>query len=151
LLPAALGIALLTFSDGILLARGFAAKDGYAIQPTRELRALAAANLAASVFQGFSVGASQSRTTVNQGAGGRTQMARLVAAASRSLFLLFLTPVLRPLPTVALGSILVFSGIGLVDVPAYRRLRQISPLAYVIALLVTVGVLAVGVVPGILV
>jgi SulP family sulfate permease len=151
LLPGALGIALLTFPEGILLARAFATKSGYDIRPTQELRALAIANLAAGLFQGFSVGASQSRTTVNHDAGGRTQMASLVSVAALVLFLLFLTPLLRVLPTVALGSILVFAGANLVEIDAYRMLRRISPRAFVLALLVTAGVLIVGVVPGILI
>jgi SulP family sulfate permease len=151
LLPGALGIALLTFPDGILLARAFAVKNRYDIRPTQELRALAVSNLAAGLIQGFSVGASQSRTTVNDAAGGRTQMASLVSAASLVLFLLFLTPLLRPLPTVALGSILIFAGANLVDVNAYRMLRRISRPAFYIALLVTSGVLISGVVPGILI
>jgi len=151
LLPGALGIALLTFPDGILLARAFAMKNRYDIRPSQELKALAAANLAAGLFRGFSVGASQSRTTVNDSAGGQTQMASLVAVAALVLFLLVLTPVLRPLPTVALSSILIFAGANLVEVGAYRMLRRISRPAYLIALLVTLGVLVSGVVPGILV
>jgi SulP family sulfate permease len=151
LLPGALGIALLTFPDGVLLARAFAVKNHYAIRPTQELRALAAANIAASFFQGFSVGASQSRTTVNDAAGGRTQMASLVAVASLSLFLIFLTPVLRSLPTVALSAILIFAGVNLVDVGAYRVLRRLSRPAFAIALLVTAGVLVGGMVPGMLI
>src|SRR5215510_850541 len=151
LLPGALGIALLTFPDGILLARAFAVKHRYDIHPTQELRALAVSNLAAGLFQGFSVGASQSRTTVNDAAGGRTQMASLVSVASLALFLLWLTPLLRPLPTVVLGSILIFAGANLVDVPAYHMLRRISRPAFYIAMLVTAGVLISGVVPGILI
>src|SRR5262245_9755642 len=151
LLPGALGIALLTFPDGILLARAFAVKNRYDIRPTQELRALAVSNLAAGLFQGFSVGASQSRTTVNDAAGGRTQMASLVAVASLVLFLCFLTPLLRPLPTVALSAILIFAGANLVDVHAYHMLRRISRPAFYIALLVTAGVLISGVVPGILI
>src|SRR5215813_4756061 len=151
LLPGALGIALLTFPDGMLLARAFAVKNRYDIHPTQELCALAVSNLAAGWFQGVSVGASQSRTTVNDDAGGRTQMASLVAVAALALFLLWLTPLLRPLPTVVLGSILIFAGVNLVDVQAYRRLRRISRPAFDIALLVTAGVLVSGVVPGILI
>ena len=151
LLPGALGIALLTFPDGILLARAFAVKNRYDIHPTQELRALAVSNLAAGLFQGFSVGASQSRTAVNDAAGGRTQMASLVSVASLALFLLFLTPLLRPLPMVVLGSILIFAGANLVDVNAYRMLRRISRPAFYIALLVTAGVLVSGVVAGILI
>src|SRR4029453_5647054 len=66
LLPGALAIALLTFPEGILLARAFAAKQGYVIKPNQELAALAAANLVSGSIQGFSVSASQSRTVINE-------------------------------------------------------------------------------------
>jgi len=151
LFPGAIGIALLTFPDGILLARAFANKNGYDVQPEHELRALAAANLAAGLFQGFPVGASQSRTTVNDAAGGRTQLASLVATAALVPFLLLLTPLLRVLPMVALGAIVVFAGAQLVDLEAYARLYRVGRLSFVNALLVTLGVLVIGVVPGIVV
>ena len=151
LFPGAIGIALLTFPDGILLARAFANKNGYDVRPQQELLALAAANLGAGLFQGFPVGASQSRTAVNDAAGGRTQLASLVAAAGLLPFLLFLTPVLRLLPTVALGAIVIFAGAQLVDLDQFARLYRISRLSFVNALLVTLGVLVIGVVPGIVV
>ncbi len=151
LLPAAIGISLLTFPEGILLARAFAARNRYEVRPNRELFALSISNLAAGLFQGFSVGASQSRTTVNDAAGGKTQMASLVAAGVLVLFLLFLTPLLQPLPVVALAAILIFSGIHLVEVAAYRNLLRISRPGFFLALLVTTGVLVVGVIPGILI
>ena len=151
LFPGAIGIALLTFPDGILLARAFASKNGYDVRPEQELRALAVANLAAGLFQGFPVGASQSRTTVNDAAGGRTQLASLVAAAALLPFLLLLTPVLRLLPMVALGAIVIFAGAQLIDLDQFARLYRISRLSFVNALLVTLGVLVIGVVPGIVV
>lgn len=151
LLPVAVGIALLTFPEGILLARAFAAKNHYEIRPNQELLALAAANVAAGMFQGFSVGASQSRTTVNDATGGRTQLSSLVAAGALVLFLLFLTPVLKSLPVVALAAILIFSGIHLVEVAAYRSLFRIRRAGFALAVLVTAGVLVVGVIPGILI
>jgi SulP family sulfate permease len=151
LFPGAIGIALLTFPDGILLARAFGNKNGYDVQPEHELRALAAANLAAGLFQGFPVGASQSRTTVNDAAGGRTQFASLVATATLVPFLLLLTPLLRLLPMVALGAIVVFAGAQLVDLEAYARLYRVGRLSFANALLVTLGVLVVGVVPGIVI
>lgn len=151
LIPGAVGIALLTFPEGILLARAFAAKNGYDVEPEKELRALAAANLAAGLFQGFPVGASQTRTTVNDAAGGRTQRASLVAAAALVPFLLVLTPLLHLLPVAALGAIVIFAGAQLVGLDQYRQLYRIAPLSFVNALLVTVGVLFIGVVPGIVV
>ena len=151
LLPAAVGIALLTFPEGVLLARAFAGKNNYSIRPNQELLALSAANIAAGFFQGFSVGASQSRTTVNAAAGGKTQMSSFVAAGALVLFLIFFTGLLKQLPVVTLAAILIFSGIHLVEVHAYRSLYKIAPLGFYLALLVTAGVLIVGVIPGILI
>jgi SulP family sulfate permease len=151
LLPGALAIALLTFPDGILLARAFAAKHRYEIKPNQELVALAAANLASGVLQGFSVGASQSRTVVNDATGGKTPIVNLFAAALLGAFLIVLTPVLRPLPTVALAAILVNAGIHLIEVREYRTLLRISPRAALVAIIVAGGVLIVGVIPGILI
>jgi SulP family sulfate permease len=151
LLPAAIGISLLTFPEGVLLARAFAAKNHYEVRPNQELLALSVANLAAGFFQGFSVGASQSRTTVNDATGGRTQLTSLLSAGILVLFLLLLTPVLKPLPVVTLAAILIFSGFHLVDLAAYRSLYRIRRLSCLLAVLVTLGVLVVGVIPGILI
>jgi len=151
LIPAAVGIAMLTFPQGILLARAFAAKNGYEVRANQELTALAAANVAAGLFQGFSVGASQSRTLVSDSMGGKSQLVSLVAAGALTLFLLFLTPLLRELPTVALAAILIFAGTHLIEPHEYRILLKVSPLGFGLALVVTLGVLVVGVVPGIII
>ncbi|HTA29420.1 MAG TPA: SulP family inorganic anion transporter, partial [Candidatus Cybelea sp.] len=150
LLPAAFGIAFLAYTEGILLARAFAAKNGYDVAPNQELTALGAANLCNGLFEGFPVTGSQSRTTINDQAGGRTQMASLVMAACVALFLLFLTPLLAPLPSVTLAAILIFGGWNLVEFQAMKRIYQHYPAAAGIAALTTLGVLAAGVVAGIL-
>lgn len=149
LIPGAIGIVMLTFPEGILLARAFATKNGYEVRANQELVALAAANVAAGVFQGFSVGASQSRTVVGDSVGGRSQVVSLVAAGMLAIFLLFLTPVLRALPTVALASILIFAGWHLIEFHEYRSLWKLRPMAFGLAIVVAIGVLIVGVVPGI--
>jgi sulfate permease, SulP family len=151
LFPAAVGIAMLTFPEGVLLARAFASKNRYQIRPNQELVALAAANVASGLFQGFSVGASQSRTAVSDATGGKSQLVSLVAAGTLALFLLFLTPLLRPLPAVALGSILIFAGMHLIELREYRTLMKVSSKGFWLSLVVAAGVLVVGVVPGILI
>jgi SulP family sulfate permease len=150
-LPGALAVALLTFPDGILLARAFAAKHGYMIRPNQELVALAAANLVSGTLQGFSVGASQSRTVISEATGGKTPVVNLFAAALLCAFLFVLTPVLRPLPTVTLAAILISAGIHLIEVREYRNFLRINPRAALVAFVVGVGVLVVGMIPGILI
>jgi SulP family sulfate permease len=151
LLPAAIGIALLTYTEGILLARAFAAKNGYEVNPNQELTALGLADVGTALFQGFSVTGSQARTTINDSAGGKTQLASLVAAVTLILFLVFLTPLIARLPAVALAALLIYGGSTLVEVDVMVRIYKFYPRSAVLAALTTLGVLAVGVVPGILV
>lgn len=151
LLPAAIGIALLTYTEGILLARAFAAKNGYEVNPNRELTALGLADVFTGLFQGFSVTGSQARTTINDSTGGKTQLASLFAAATLILFLLFLTPLIARLPVVALAALLIYGGFTLVEFDVMVRIYRFYPTSAVLAALTTLGVLAVGVVPGILV
>jgi SulP family sulfate permease len=151
LLPAAAGIALLTYTEGILLARAFAAKNGYEVSANRELTALGLVDVGAGLFQGFSVTGSQARTTINDSAGGKTQAASLVAALALVLFLLFLAPLIARLPAVALAAILIYGGFTLVEFDVMARLHRFYPRSSLLAAVTTFGVLAVGVVPGILV
>jgi SulP family sulfate permease len=150
LIPAAIGISFLAYGEDILLARAFAAKNGYEVDANRELAALGAANLANGFFQGFAVTGSQSRTTINDSAGAKTQLSSLVMAGALALFLLFLTPLLAPLPLVALAAILIYGGWRLVEFDAMKRIYRYYPTSAAVAAVTTLGVLAAGVVTGIL-
>jgi SulP family sulfate permease len=151
LLPAAIGITLLTYTEGILLARSFAAKNGYEVNGNQELAALGLADIFNGFFQGFAVTGSQARTAVNDAAGGKTQVAGLVAAMTLALFLLFLTPLIAHLPIVALAAILVYGGSTLIEFNAMKRIYRYYPGSAGVAAVTTLGVLAAGVLPGILV
>lgn len=150
LLPAAIGIALLAYMEGVLLARAFAANCGDEVRPNQELTALGVSNFVNGFFQGFSVTGSQSRTTINVSAGAKSQLSSLVAAVTLAVFLLFLTPVLAHLPTVALAAILIYGGCTLVEFGAMKRLYRYYPASAALAAVTTLAVLAAGVVPGIL-
>jgi SulP family sulfate permease len=151
LFPAATGIALLTYTEGILLARAFAAKNGYEVNANQELVALGLADVFAAFFQGFSITGSQARTTLNDSAGAKTQLASLVAAGTLALSLVFLTPVMAQLPVVALAVILIYAGLGLVEFDAMKRIYRFYPKSAMISALTTIGVVAAGVIPGILI
>jgi SulP family sulfate permease len=150
LMPAAIGIALLTYTEGILLARAFGARNGYEIAPNRELTALGLADLGAGLFQGFSITGSQARTTINDAAGARTQLSSLAAAVTLGLFLIFLTPLIARLPQVALAVSLIFAGFNLIEFDVMLRIYRFYPRSAVVAALTTFSVLAAGVVPGII-
>lgn len=150
LAPAAVAIAFLAFSDGILLAQTFAEKNGYEVNGNQELVALGTANILASMWHGFPVSASQSRSAVVDAAGGKSQVAQLFAAAGLLAFLLFLTPLIALMPRVVLGSILIVTAFGLLETASLRMLLRIDRSEFSIAMGVTLVILLAGVVPGII-
>ena len=150
LAPAAVAIAFLAFSDGILLAQTFAEKNNYEVDANQELLALGAANVMASMAQGFPVSASQSRSSVVDALGAKSQVAQLVAAGGLVLFLLFFTPLLALMPKAALGAILVVTAFGMLETASLRMLLRIDRSEFAIAVGVTLIILLTGVVPGII-
>jgi high affinity sulfate transporter 1 len=151
LLGSAAGLALVLFSSGMLTARSFASKGGYEIDADRELAAFGAANLASALSQGFAVTGADSRTAVAATAGGRTQVTGLVAAVTITAVLLFLTGPLRYVPIAALGALLVFASISLFDTRTLREIWSIDRREVVLAVITTLGVVALGAINGILI
>jgi sulfate permease, SulP family len=151
LLPAALALTILIYADEILTARVFANKHGQKIDANQEFLALGMANIGAGLLMGFPGAMSASRTAVNDQMGGKSQWVGILAAALTIIFLLFFTPLLAPLPTVALGAIIIIASWGLVDIPAFRFLRKVNRAEFFLAVVTTLGVLTVGVLQGILV
>jgi len=149
LLPA-FTVLIVGFSDDVLTARSFA-RRGEKIVANRELLALGAANAASSLLRGFPVSSSASRTAIAVTAGSRTQLYSLTAAASVLAVLLFLRPVLSRFPTAALGAIVIYAAIRLIDIPAFRRLLAFRRAELAIALAASVGVLAFNILYGVLV
>ncbi len=145
LLPAAVGIFLVSFADEILTARSFAGKHNQHVRARQELLAMGAADAAAGLSQGFPIGASGSRTAVNDSMGARSQVAALVAAATVLLILLFLTEPVQYLPKAVLGAVIVFAAVGLIDPQAWRTLRAVDPVEVAIAGVTTACVIVFGV------
>jgi high affinity sulfate transporter 1 len=151
LAPAALGIFLVCFADEILTARSFAGKHNQNVRGSQELLAMGAANAAAGLTQAFSVGASNSRTAVNDDMGARSQLSGVVAAATVAVILLVLTEPVQYLPKDVLGAIIVFAAVGLVDLPAWRALAAIDPVEVAIAAVTTACVIFFGVLEALVV
>lgn len=150
LAPAAVGVFLVCFADEILTARAYAGKHNEHVRSGQELLAMGAANAAAGLSQGLPVGASGSRTAVNDSMGARSQVAGLLAAGAVVLVLLFLTGPIGDLPKAVLGAAIVSAAVGLVDVPAWRTLLQTDRVEAAIAAVTVGGVVLVGVLEAII-
>lgn len=150
LLANAAGVALIAFSSMVITARSFASKNRYDIDVDREFAALGAANIASALSQGFAVSGADSRTAMNDAAGGRTQLAGLVAAATIGLVLLFLTGPLQYLPVAALGAVLVMAAVSLVDIATLKEIYRISRHEFALSIFTMLGVVALGAIHAIL-
>ncbi|MFF6504023.1 SulP family inorganic anion transporter [Pseudomonas aeruginosa] len=151
LLRDATGITVVSFCSAMLTARSFAARHGYSINPNHEFVALGLANIGAGVSQGFAISGADSRTAVNDMVGGKTQLVGVVAALVIAATLLLLNKPLGWVPMPALGAVLLLAGWGLIDVQALKGFWKLSRFEFSLCLLTTVGVLRVGVLPGIFV
>ena len=151
LLADAAGLALVSFSSMMLTARSFAEKNGYEIDADREFSALGAANIASALSQGFAISGADSRTAMADYAGGKTQVAGLVAAATFAVVLLFFTAPLAYVPIASLGAVLMVGAWSLVNVATLKSLWRFSRVEFALSILATLGVVAVGAVQAILV
>ncbi len=151
LLPIALVAALLSFSDTMITARAFAARNRYRIDPNQELLGIGGANLVSGLTQGLPISASDTRTAVAEASGGRTQATCVIAAAVVACVALWATNLLYYLPTAALGGILIASAWGLCDFGDFGRLWRFRGISLACALVTLAGVVALGVMEGILV
>ncbi|MHA6161789.1 SulP family inorganic anion transporter [Pseudomonas sichuanensis] len=149
LLRDALGIATISFCSAMLTARSFAARHGYAINANHEFVALGVSNLAAGISQGFAISGADSRTAVNDMVGGKSQLVGIIAALVIALILLFFTAPMAWIPQAALGAVLLMAGWGLIDIKSLKTIRTLSRFEFWLCLLTTVGVLGLGVLPGI--
>jgi sulfate permease, SulP family len=147
----ALAIFLVSFGAGVVTARSFAVRGGYAIDANRELTGFGAANIAAGLFGAFPVSASDSRTAVNVTVGGRSQAASLVAALALMATVLFLGPALRIMPIPALGAILAATALSLIDFSGLKQIWRISRVEFVFALIAMWGPIGLGVLNGVVI
>jgi high affinity sulfate transporter 1 len=151
LLPGAAALFAVGYADGVLTARSFAGRHGQNVRANQEMLAMGAANAAAGVSQAFPVGASGSRTAVNDQTGGKTQLVGVMSAVTIALVLLFLTRPVEYLPKAVLGAVIAVAAVSLVDTNEWRALRQAGWAEVAIATVTMFGVVVVGVLWGLVV
>ncbi len=150
IIPAA-GIAIVAFNDNVLTARTFAVRHGQDIDANAELRALGVCNVGAGLTQGFPVSSSGSRTALGDAVGSRTQLYSLVTLGFVLAVMLFGRGVLATFPSAALGALVVYAALRLIDVSEFRRLARFRRSEVILALATTAAVLVFGVLYGVLV
>ena len=151
LIPGALGIALMSFTESIAAARAFANSTEPAIQPNRELIALGFANLGGALSGAMPAGGGTSQTAVVRAAGGRTQKAGLATALTALMTMLFIAPVLGFLPHAILASVVIVYSLGLIQPKEFMAILKVRTMEFRWALIACFGVLMFGTLKGIVV
>ncbi|HYH92101.1 MAG TPA: sulfate permease [Candidatus Saccharimonadales bacterium] len=149
---ASFALLLIGFSQTAGDAQAFATRHRYRIDLNQESVAQGMANIGAGVFRGMPVSTSLSASSLNESAGARSPVASLATGAIVVATLILFAPVFSELPKAVLAAIIIDAVVfGMIDLPAFRRLRRVKPFDFWIALAAVIGVLSVGVLLGVVV
>ncbi|MCL1587984.1 MAG: SulP family inorganic anion transporter [Actinomycetia bacterium] len=147
----ALAVVIVAFAESFAAAKNYASEFGYKVDADQEMIALGAANLGAGLSGGFVVDGSLSKTAAGVGAGQKTQMASLFAAALTLLTIVALTWLFEPLPEAVLGAIVVHAVWKLIGFQVFRKLWSIRIIDFWLAAVAFIGVILLGILPGIII
>jgi SulP family sulfate permease len=151
LVPGALGIALMSFTETIAAGRAFAGAGDPAIDANRELVATGAANLGGALLGAMPAGGGTSQTAVVRAAGGRSQKASLVTAGTAAATMLLLAPLLGLLPNATLAAVVIVYSVGLIQPVEFLAIRNVRRMEFRWAIIAALGVLIFGTLKGIVV
>lgn len=149
--PLAFACFLLAYIESVSAAKSLAQKNDYEIDARQELLALGVANLATSLGHGYPVSGGLSQSAVNEEAGAKTPVSLVIASGTIAVCLLFLTDLLKNLPTVILASVVLVAIRGLVNFKEFNRLRKVNHFDFIIASLALLSVIVFGILQGVVI
>jgi MFS superfamily sulfate permease-like transporter len=149
--PAAVGIALMSFTESITAARASWVEGEPPVRANRELLALGAANSAAALVGGLPSDGAVSHTAIARQAGARTQLAQWASAAAVVVTLLLLSRPIAALPKAALAAVIIFIAVGMVKLEPFRAIARVRRIELTWALVTVAGVVLIGTLEGILI
>ncbi|HQR44715.1 MAG TPA: SulP family inorganic anion transporter, partial [Thermoanaerobaculia bacterium] len=149
--PAALGIALMSFTETMAAGRAFARSDEPSPRGNRELLATGLGNALGALLGGMPAGGGTSQTAVNRLAGAKTQLAGLVTSGVTLLTMLFLAPAIGLMPHATLAAVVIVYSVGLIAPAEFASILRIRRLEFIWALVAFGGVVLLGTLKGILV
>jgi high affinity sulfate transporter 1 len=152
ILSGAIGVVLVGFSESLASARQYAAKYHYDIDINQEMLAQGMANFTSGLFQGINVAGSLSKSSVNDAAGAKSEMASLAQGVLVILTLIILAPLFADLPEAVLGAIVIEAVVfGLMDLKAMQRIYRLNRTEFWVGTIALLGVLTFGTLKGVLI
>jgi len=149
LLPTVFAMFIVILAQSAATSRAYAMKYADRFDENIDLVGLGLANAAAGLSGTFVVNGSPTKTSMVDGAGGRSQIAQLTTGAIVLVVLLVLTGPLAYMPNAVLAAVVFLIGLRLVDVKGMRDIAQVRPGEFAVAIVTAATVVAVGVEQGI--
>jgi MFS superfamily sulfate permease-like transporter len=150
-MPLALACFMLGAVETAAIGRMFTAKHGGRLDANQEFLALAAANLAAGIGQGFPVSGGMSQSLVNEGGGARSPLSTALAGGFILIVVLFFSHLLSALPQPVLAAIVLVAVAGLFQASELKHLWHASRSEFFVALTALLGVMSSGLLRGVMI
>ena len=151
LLPSALGMMLVIFSEALGAATTFADKHGYRLDSNQEMIALGVANIGSGFLGGLAGGGSLSQSAVNDSAGARTEMSPVFASLLSLVTVIALTPLFHDLPEAVLAALIIHAVSRLMRVGEMRGFYRLVPREFWLGLTTLAGVIVFDVLAGLII
>jgi sulfate permease, SulP family len=150
LLPTVISLVVVILAQSAATSRAYAMKYADSFEENVDLVGLGLANAAAGITGTFVVNGSPTKTEMVDGAGGRSQISQLTAAAIVVIVLLFLTVPLSYMPNAVLASVVFIIGLRLVDYRGMGAIYKLRRGEFIVAAITAAVVVVVGVEQGII-
>ncbi|THU59103.1 hypothetical protein C4D60_Mb03t21470 [Musa balbisiana] len=150
LLKAVLISGFLALSEGIAVGRSLATMKNEQVDGNKEMIAFGMMNIIGSCFSCYLTTGPFSRSAVNFHAGCKTAMSNVVMSMCIMVVLLFLAPLFKYTPLVALSAIIIVAMIGLIKFEEAHRLLKVDKFDFVICVAAFFGVIFFSMTVGLL-
>jgi high affinity sulfate transporter 1 len=145
---AALAVTIVAYSDSILTARAMSA-PGERVNANQELVAMGSINLLNSVTGAYPVSGSSTRTALARSTGATNKYYSWTALAVLIVLPAAAAGLISQIPTAGLAGLVMYAGIRLIDIEGIRKLATFRVRELGLAIATTIGVLTLGILPGI--
>ena len=126
LLPSALIIAIVGFLEAFAISKSIAAQTRQKLDINQELIGQGLGNIASSLFKGYPVAGSFSRTAVNFSAGAVTGVSSVFVSLFVLITILFFTPFLYFLPKAILSAVVIAALVDLIEFSKFKETFNLS-------------------------
>jgi len=151
LLPSAIGMMLVIYSEALGAATTFAEKHGYRLDSNQEMIALGLANIGSGFLGGLAGGGSLSQSAVNDGAGARTELSPVFASLLSLVTVIALTPLFHDLPEAVLAALIIHAVSHLMRVREMRGFYRLVPSEFWLGMATLAGVVLFEVLAGLII